>query len=513
MRGVIYARYSSSNQREESIEGQIRENTAYANKHGIEIVGTYIDRALSGKTDNRPEFKRMIKDSAKKNFDVVIVWKLDRFSRDRYDSAFYKVALKKNGVRVVSATESISAGAEGVLMETMLEGLAQYYVLELAEKVNRGMKENALKSMFNGGVIPLGFCVDKEKHYQIDEKTAPLIRELFQRYASGESMADIVEDLNAKGIRTARGNRFNKNSLTRIFSNRKYIGEYRYKDVVTPNAFPALVSEELFERVAARLAKNKHATGKAKAPEPYLLTTKLFCGTCKTMMIGDSANKPNGTIYRYYKCAASRQHKCNRKAVRKEWIEELVIQLVLSRLNDEKTVNRIADDVIDLLHEENAVIPVMEAQLREVRSRIDNIMASIEKGVVTRTTKARLEELEAEEDKLLTSLQLEQAKVPKITKGMILFLLDKFRQMDMRVLKNREKLIDSLVKAIILYDDRVLIYLTYTDETVTIPTSEEISDVENSLDVTSLGVGNGTRTHNAWNHNPVLCQLNYTHHI
>lgn len=225
----ISARYSSSNRREESIEGQIRENTAYANKHGIEIVGTYIDRALSGKTDNRPEFKRMIKDSAKKGFDVVIVWKLDRFFRDRYDSAFYKGTLKKNGVRVVSATESISPGAEGVLMETMLEGWAQYYVLELAEKVNRGMKENALKSMFNGGVIPLGFCVDREKHYQIDENTAPLIRELFQRYASGESMADIVEDLNAKGIRTARGNRFNKSSLTWIFSNRKYIGEYRYK--------------------------------------------------------------------------------------------------------------------------------------------------------------------------------------------------------------------------------------------------------------------------------------------
>ena len=175
MKGVIYARYSSDNQREESIEGQIRENMAYAERNGIEIVGTYIDRAYSARTDRRPDFQRMIKDSAKKNFDVVIVWKLDRFA----------------------------------------------------------------------------------------------------------------------------GNRFNKNSLTRIFSNRKYIGEYRYKDIVFPDAMPAIVTKELFERVSARLKSNKHATGKSKAPERYLLTTKLFCGTCKCMLVGDSANKPNGVIYRY----------------------------------------------------------------------------------------------------------------------------------------------------------------------------------------------------------------------
>ena len=150
MKGVIYARYSSDNQREESIEGQIRENTAYANKNGIDIVGTYIDRAYSAKTDNRPEFQKMIKDSAKKNFDVVIVWKLDRFSRNRYDSAKYKAMLKKNNVRVISATEAISEGAEGIILEAVLEGMAEYYSADLAEKVSRGMTENALKCRFNG---------------------------------------------------------------------------------------------------------------------------------------------------------------------------------------------------------------------------------------------------------------------------------------------------------------------------------------------------------------------------
>ena len=217
MRGVIYARYSSSNQRDESIEGQIWENTACANKHGIEIVGTYIDRAVSAKTDNRPEFQRMIKDSAKKNFDVVIVWKLDRFSRSRYDSAHYKVILKKNGVRVISTTETISEGAEGIILESVLEGMAEYYTKDLSEKVTRGHTENALKCMFNGGSVPFGFATDSQKRYQFDPERGPLVTEMFRRYAAGESMTDIINDLNNKGVRTSKGKRLNKNSLTRIF--------------------------------------------------------------------------------------------------------------------------------------------------------------------------------------------------------------------------------------------------------------------------------------------------------
>jgi len=162
MTGVIYARYSSDNQREESIEGQIRECKEFASKNDIQIVDTYIDRALSARTDNRPDFQRMIKDSASKSFETVIVWKLDRFARDRYDSTHYKRILKKNNVSVISATEKISAGSEGVLLETLLEGMAEYYSVELAEKVNRGMKENALKCKYNGGTLPIGFVIDNE---------------------------------------------------------------------------------------------------------------------------------------------------------------------------------------------------------------------------------------------------------------------------------------------------------------------------------------------------------------
>ncbi len=485
MRGVIYARYSSDNQREESIEGQIRENTAFADKNGIEIVGTYIDRAFSAKTDNRPEFQRMIKDSAKKNFDVVIVWKLDRFSRNRYDSAKYKLMLKKNGVRVVSATEVIAEGSIGIIVESLLEGMAEYYSADLAEKVSRGMTENALKCRFNGGTIPFGYMIDEDHNYQINPAQAPLVIEMFRRYAGGESITDIIEDLNARGIRTSKGNRFNKNSLARIFSNRKYIGEYSYNDVVFPDAIPAIVTKNIFDRVSVRMAQNKHATGKAKAPERYLLTTKLFCGTCNSMFVGDSANKPNGVIYRYYKCASAKRHECDRKAIRKEWIEDLVIQKITSWLQDDKMISDMADDVMALLNEGNEMLPALEAQLKDVQSSIANIMKAIEKGVVTRTTKSRLEELEAEEEKITKSIKIEESKIPTITKDFILFTLNKFRTLDLKIEKNKERLIDGLVKAIFVHDDYIKVLLTFDDSPITIPTTDEIEYMANSSDIQS----------------------------
>lgn len=214
MKGVIYARYSSDNQREESIDGQLRECRAFAEKNDIQIMDVYIDRALSAKTDNRPDFQRMVKDSAKGNFEVVLVWKLDRFARNRYDSAHYKTILRKNGVKVVSATEHISQGAEGILLESMLEGMAEYYSAELAEKVKRGMTENALKCKYNGGTLPVGYTVDENKFYQLDPVVAPIIADAFKHYAEGATMKEIVDELNIRGVRNTRGGKISINNVT-----------------------------------------------------------------------------------------------------------------------------------------------------------------------------------------------------------------------------------------------------------------------------------------------------------
>ena len=315
MKAVIYARYSSDNQREESIEGQIRECTAFAEKNDITVLKHYIDRAYSARTDHRPAFQEMIKDSDKHLFDMVIVWKLDRFSRDRYDSARYKVLLKKNNVRVVSATEVISSGADGILLESVLEGFAEYYSADLAEKVTRGMTENALKCKFNGGSMPIGYVIDEEQHFQIDPLTAPFVLEAFKRYIEGATMKELIDFFNEKGIKNKSGGDINYNSIQRMLNNRRYIGEYAFRDIVVPDGIPAIVPKELFDRVQAKLAKNKKSPARHKAEEDYLLTTKLFCGCCGAYMCGESGKGRSGEVHRYYKCVSIKKRRtiCNKK--------------------------------------------------------------------------------------------------------------------------------------------------------------------------------------------------------
>ena len=249
MNGVIYARYSSDNQRDESIDGQVRECMAFAKKNDIQIIETYIDRALSAKTDNRPDFQRMIKDSAKKKFDVILLWKLDRFARNKYDSAHYRHILGKNNVKIVSATEQISDGPEGILLTSLLEGMAEYYSAELSEKVVRGLTENALKCKYNGGTLPIGYNVDSEQFYQVDPLTAPIVLKAFTEYAGGSTMQQITDMMNLNGIRTKRGGKISIDAVTRMLHNRKYIGEYKYRDVITPGGIPAIIPEELFNKV------------------------------------------------------------------------------------------------------------------------------------------------------------------------------------------------------------------------------------------------------------------------
>jgi len=246
------------------------------------VVGTFIDRALSVKTAERPDFQKMIRDSAKGVFDVIIVWKLDRFARNRYDSAHYKSILRKNNVKVISATEAISDGAEGILLESMLEGLAEYYSAELAVKVSRGLTENALKTHHNGGIIPYGLMVNEEQQYQPDPLTAPVVCEIFERYADGESVAAIRENLSARGIKTKTGgSQLNFNSIRNMLQNRKYLGEYRYGEMVVPDAYPAVVTQELFDRAQERLERNKRAPAAAKAKVDYLADDEALLRTVR----------------------------------------------------------------------------------------------------------------------------------------------------------------------------------------------------------------------------------------
>ena len=466
MNAVIYARYSSDNQREESIEGQLRECKEYADQNGITVVRTYIDRALSAKTDSRPQFQQMIHDSATHTFEAVLVWKLDRFSRNRYDSAHYKRILKNNRVHVVSVTEPISNTPEGIMLESLLEGMAEYYSAELAEKVSRGHKENALKAKFNGGPVPLGYRIDSEHHYQIDPNTAPVVQEAFHRYAAGESIRSIIESLNARGIRNSRGNPFTKNSFQTLLKNRRYLGEYRYKDTVIPDAIPAIIDPDCFDAVQRRCEIHRQAPAHNKADIHYLLTTKLFCGKCGTMMAGESGRSHTGTVHCYYKCGTrkrSGKEACSLKPVRKEPLEQFVVQTALEKVLNDRVIDLLADKLLEYQSKENTRLPVLQAELKEVKRRIDNLVTAIEQGILTPSTKARMEELEQQREALETSILQEQIEKPPITREQILFWFDQFRHGDPADIVFQEKVIDCFVNSIYLFDDRIVVNFNYQE--------------------------------------------------
>ena len=484
MNAVIYARYSSDSQREESIEGQLRECREYAERNDMTVVGTYIDRALSAKTADRPEFQRMIKDSAKELFEIVLVWKLDRFSRDRYDSAHYKHILKKNGVKVVSAKEHISEGPEGIILEAMLEGYAEFYSAELSEKIHRGQKENALKGKNNGGGVPLGYLLDKKaQKLVINPVTAPLVVEIFEKYADGKTVRSIVEDFNARGLRTKKGQPFNINSFSALLKNRKYIGEYRYQDVVIEGGVPAIIPENLFNRVQERMEKNRHAPAMAKAKEDYLLTTKLFCGKCERMMVGESGKSHTGAMHYYYKCSGAKRLKdCDKKAVRKDWIERVVVRLTMQRVMDEEKINRLIDAILVMQEQEDTTTPALRSQLAETESAIGNILKAIEQGIFTPSTKQRLDELEARKEEILVNIQTAELQKPKLTREQITAWFEQFRHGDPTNREFQKRLIDTFVNAVYVFDDKLVLTYNYQHGTQTISLEEIESALSSDFD-------------------------------
>ena len=490
MKGVIYARYSSDNQREESIEGQLRECKEYAERNDITILGTYIDRALSAKTDNRPEFQHMIKDSAKGLFDVVLVWKLDRFARNRYDSARYKNILKKNGVKVISARENISEGSEGIILETMLEGYAEYYSAELSEKVIRGLTDNALKCKYNGGTVPMGYYIDEQQYYQIDPKTAPVVLEMFTKYSEGATMQELVNLLNSRGMRSIRGGKITLNIMNHLLKNRRYMGEYSYRDVVKEDGIPTIVPKELFERVQERLAKNKKAPARHKAEDDYLLTTKLYCGKCGSFMVGESGTSHTMKVHRYYRCVNTKKKKlCDKKAVKKDWIEDLVVNYTMKAIMNDEVMERLIDTLMELQKKESTDLPLLKKQLAETEKGINNMLNAIQAGIFTPSTKQRLDELEETKSQLEVSILQEEMHKPLLTREQIAFFIYRFRKFDVTKREQRQRLIDSFVNAVYLYEDKIILTFNYKDGSKTIT----LAEVEGS-DLSVLGAPRKSRT-------------------
>ena len=470
MNAVIYARYSSENQREESIEGQIRECTEYAERQDITIVSHYIDRAFSARTADRPEFQRMIRDSEKGLFDTVLVWKLDRFSRDRYDSAHYKHVLKKNGVKVVSAMENISEGPEGIILESMLEGMAEYYSAELSVKIKRGQKENAMKCKNNGSKPPYGYYVNNEGFLVINESQAPVVKDIFNRYERGETITEIVNALNSQGLRCSTGKPFRIGRISCILKNRKYIGEYKYGDIVIPGGVPAIIDPAQFERVRLKMQTYHDYPSKFKATVDYLLSTKIYCGTCGSMMIGECGLGRNGVTYHYYKCAGAKRHKgCNRKALKKDWIEKKAVEVTLNRVLTDKNIDSIADTLVELQGKEDPVVTSMKKQLSECEAGINNMVYAIQSGILTEATKERLEALEDERRSIKASISKALIERPIYTKEQLVSWISHFKYGDINDKRFQKEVIDTFLNSIFVYDDKLILYYNYKDGVTKLP--------------------------------------------
>ena len=445
---VIYARYSSDNQTEQSIEGQLRVCEQYAQNNDILILNTYIDRAMTGTNDNRPDFQRMIKDSSKKEFEFVLVYKIDRFSRNKYETAKYKKILKDNGVKLLSAMENIPDTPEGIILESLLEGMAEYYSAELSQKVKRGMNETRLKGNFTGGTIIYGYKVENHK-VLINEEQAEVVRYIYKQYALGTYVKDIIDYLTSHQIFN-HGKPFARNTIYNILKNEKYFGIYRYHDEVFDNIYPQIVNSDIYNKVREKIKLNKY--GKRSTELVYLLRHKLTCGYCGMPISAECGTAKNGTKKHYYKCLGrKRNNGCQKSMVRKELFENFILDSILEILKSPKYINEIVNSLYELQQDSNnSILTNLIKEQKRTEITLNNIMNAVEQGVVNNTTNKRMKELESKLEELEKQILIEKSKNSvKLTK-------EEIQQYYIEALKLEPKLlIDYVIKNIKVFDDKV----------------------------------------------------------
>ena len=462
---VIYARFSSHAQNEQSIEGQLKECYAFAERSGLRIVHEYIDRALTGTTDKRPEFLQMIEDSKRKGFQFVVVYQLDRFARNRYDSATYKAKLKKNGVRVLSAKENITDDASGILVEGVLESMAEYYSAELSQKIKRGIAISASKCKFFGGKVPLGYKIDEKKDYVINEETAPIVRRMFEMLAGGYNYAQIARYMNERGIPTATGGKWGKNSFNSIFSNRRYLGKYIFHGEEIDGGIPQLIDDGLFADVQKVLEKYAAAPSRGKAKVEYLLSDKLICGKCGNKMTGISSTSKSKKIHHYYKCVGVTKSVCDKRTIRKQFIEDEIIAAIVGNGTEQNPHGVLTDEFIDTIAAEtymliqaernDSEIKRLESLVADNQKAINNLMQALMLGKIADTILAQIEKLESENKELNDTIESEKALQINYTYADIRKWLQHFRTLDYSKTKNRKDLIDTFIYKVLLFDDKM----------------------------------------------------------
>jgi site-specific DNA recombinase len=482
---AVYMRYSSHNQREESLDAQLRACREYAGRKGLQIVATYSDSAKSGMNADREEFLRMIEDSEKGQFKYLLVHKLDRFSRDKYDAVTYKRKLKVNGVSVLSVTENLDDSPESVILESLLEAMAQYYSGNLAREVMKGMKESAYQCTHLGGTPPLGYDIGPDRKYVVNEVEAQIVRTIFEQYASGVGYNQILRHLNGMGYRTKRGNPFAKNSLYSILENEKYVGTFIFnrkleKDVsgkrnpqwkpredwiVIEGGIPAIVDKETFEKVQKKLEFNACNGGRFKAREIYLLSGSVFCGECGSSMYGNTRKcGRNKSRYSSYRCSNRANHKgCANKELRKEYLENYVLDELYKSLFSECSIKKLVEMLADYNQrkrsESNSELNLAQKELADVNQKIGKVIQLVSESEVSiDTVKESLKGLEERKrfiEAHIREISYENEAV-MITEDTIIDLVNRSRDfVKTRNIPECRNFIESYVGKVTVYADRV----------------------------------------------------------
>ena len=455
MNGVIYARYSCEKQTENSILGQIRECKLFAERNDINIIDIYKDEAISGRTaTKRPAFMKMINDASLHVFDCIIVWKGDRFSRSRADSAKYKSELKKLGIRVLSATEANVTGPEAILMDGINEAFAEYFSVELAAKVERGMTQNAIEGRFNGGRPPLGYKIENKKAV-IDEKTSFIVKELFDLYTSGDYTMKQIELLFKKKGYTNNGRPFNKSSMYRILWNKSYYGHYEFKGTVNENFFPALITKEQFDKAQSiALATHKNAQ-RYRARATYFLTGKLICGECYSYMKGTCCYSKSGKQHHYYVCRGKMAKTCDQKLIDKETLENAVFDSIINFIWNQKDIEFYVNVLVEASKQSISDAEVRwENELNETNKRIKNLTAALEQGADFEILIPRLNDLKKIREQ--QELELKRAKLENsvFDEKTVRKFLDSLKLRDQFNDKDKKYLVNTFIDSIYLFKDK-----------------------------------------------------------
>ena len=491
MRAVGYARYSSDKQRGESIVGQVRAMQVWADKNGVEIVKFYTDEAKSGTDDSRDEFQKMISELKDTKPNYVLTHKMDRFARNRYDSAVYKREIQKAGARYISVDQPIDDSPEGAILESLLEGMAEYYSKNLAREVMKGMEENAYKAQFNGGWVPLGCNITKEKQYVINNYEAETIRMIFSMKLAGKSYGAIADELNTRGRKTKRGRLWAKNSIYEILRNEKYCGTYVFNEtpkkidgkrnnrvkkppeevIRIDDAIPAIISKSEWLQVNEMLDNNK--TGPRNMDKSsYILTGVLRCGECESAMTGYTVTKKGKgderIRYRYYTCHTGRKRngECSHsKQHPAEALEIEVLDAIEKKILKPDDIKALADKLwteIQIINSSrDTEQEELKKHLKEIEKQMESITHAILQGMDTKHMVGTFNELGDKKDKVIQQLNQRRSPFETMTKQQELQFLKNQQEFDRNDLDDCKRIIAANVKAAILSEKGFEIILKY----------------------------------------------------